>query len=81
VDGLALPEGVTLSKNNGNRLRFRVERPDETNPQLLRNLADLQAPVVTLQEVPRSLEQVYLKAMADAQAPLDVPPVAATSPI
>jgi hypothetical protein len=58
-----------------------VERPDETNPQLLRNLADVQAPVVTLQEVPRSLEQVYLKAMEDVQAPLDIHPVAAASPI
>jgi len=27
--------------------------------------------VVTLQEVPRSLEQVYLKAMAEAQLPVD----------
>jgi ABC-2 type transport system ATP-binding protein len=81
TDELVLPEGVILSENNGSRLRFRVERPDETNPQLLRNLADVQAPVVTLQEVPRSLEQVYLKAMEDAQAPLDIHPVAAASPI
>jgi ABC-2 type transport system ATP-binding protein len=81
TDELVLPEGVILSENNGSRLRFRVERPDETNPQLLRNLADVQAPVVTLQEVPRSLEQVYLKAMEDVQAPLDIHPVAAASPI
>ena len=72
VNGLTLPRGVTLSENNGSRLRFRVERPQETNPLLLRQLAEVQAPVVTLQVVPRSLEQVYLKVMADAQAPLDV---------
>ncbi|MGD8404546.1 MAG: ABC transporter ATP-binding protein [Anaerolineales bacterium] len=71
VDGLRLPKGVTLSENNGNRLKFRVERPGESNPLLLRELADVQAPVMTLQEVPHSLEQVYLKVMADAQAPLD----------
>jgi ABC-2 type transport system ATP-binding protein len=81
TDGLILPEGVTLSKNIGSKLRFRVERPDETNPLLLHKLAALQAPVVTLQEVPRSLEQVYLKVMADAQAPLDVRPIATASPI
>jgi ABC-2 type transport system ATP-binding protein len=81
ADGLILPEGVTLIENIGSRLRFRVERPEETNPLLLRNLTNIQAPVVTLQEVPRSLEQVYLKAMADAQAPLDVLPVVTALPI
>jgi len=78
-DGLTLPRGVSLSENNGSRLRFRVERPEETNPLLLRQLTEAQAPVVTLQEVPRSLEQVYLKVMADVQAPLDVRNVVAAA--
>jgi ABC-2 type transport system ATP-binding protein len=73
--GLNLPEGVALSENNGSRLRFRVEQPEETNPVLLRQMAEAHAPVVTFQEVPRSLEQVYLKVMADAQVPLDAHPV------
>lgn len=72
VDELSLPEGVTLSKNNGSNLLFRVERPQESNPLLLRRLADIHAPLVTFQEVSRSLEQVYLKVMADAQAPTEV---------
>jgi ABC-2 type transport system ATP-binding protein len=72
VGRLSLPEGVTISENNGIRLRFRVERPRESNPILLHRLAEIQASVVTLQEVPRSLEQVYLKVMADAQAPLEL---------
>ena len=76
LNGMVLPEGVMLSENNGSRLRFRVERPQETNPVLLRQLTEAQAPVVTLQEVPRSLEQVYLKVMADTQAPVDFLPVA-----
>ena len=80
-EGLTLPSGVTLSENNGSRLRFRVERPQESNPLLLRRLAEIQAQVVTLQEVPHSLEQVYLKVMADAQAPVDTHPVAAASVI
>jgi hypothetical protein len=80
-EGLTLPSGVTLSENNGSRLRFRVERPQESNPLLLRRLAEIQAQVVTLQEVPHSLEQVYLKVMADAQAPVDAHPVAAASVI
>jgi ABC-2 type transport system ATP-binding protein len=78
IDGLDLPQGVKLSKNSGSRLRFCVERPQEANPLLLRSLTEIQAPVVTLQEVPRSLEQVYLKVMADVQVPLEVHPVAAT---
>ena len=78
VEGLTLPQGVTLSENNGSRLRFRIERPQESNPLLLHRLAEIQAPVVTLQEVPRSLEQVYLKVMADTQAPLDAS-IAATA--
>ena len=81
LNGLTLPKGVTLSENNGSRLRFRVERPQEINPVLLRQLTAAQAPVVTLQEVPRSLEQVYLKVMADAQAPLDITPVAVAATI
>lgn len=81
LGGVSLPKGVELRENNGSRLRFRVERPQETNPLLLRQLTDMQAPVVTLQEVSRSLEQVYLKAMADAQAPLDARPLNVTSTI
>lgn len=78
ADGMTFPEGVVLSENSGSRLRFRVERPQESNPLLLRQLTEAQAPVMTLQEVPRSLEQVYLKVMADAQSPVDVHPIAAT---
>jgi ABC-2 type transport system ATP-binding protein len=81
INGMTLPQGVALSENNGSRLRFRVERPQEANPLLLRQLADAQAPVMTLQEVPRSLEQVYLKVMVDAQAALDIRPVVAASAI
>jgi len=79
LHGLRLPQGVTLSENDGSSLRFLVDRPEEANPELLRRLSDVQAPVVTLQEVPRSLEQVYLKAMAEAQATLDTHPVTADS--
>lgn len=71
VNDLNLPKGVTLSGSGESRLKFRVERPDESNPLLLRKLADAHAPVVTLQEIPRSLEQVYLKVMTDAHGSPD----------
>jgi ABC-2 type transport system ATP-binding protein len=78
-DNLELPKGVALSENSGSRLKFRVERPDESNPLLLRQLSNAHAPVVTLQEVPRSLEQVYLKVMTDAQVLSDTHPFTADS--
>lgn len=80
-NGMTLPEGVMLSEANDSRLRFRVERPLETNPVLLRQLAKAQAPLVTLQEVSRSLEQVYLKVMADAQTPADALSIPAVAQI
>ncbi len=69
-DGQALemPEGVSVTGTSAAALRFRVDNPGEANPRLLRELASRQAPLIAFQEVPRSLEQVYLKVMADAQA-------------
>jgi len=48
-------------------LRFRVESPQAANPLLVHALTSRNAPLVSFQEVPRKLEQVYLKTMADAQ--------------
>ncbi len=66
-DGWNIPEGVTLVARGDFSLRFRIEKPHELNPRLLRELSSLGAPVLAFSEVPRSLEQVYLKIMADAQ--------------
>lgn len=68
LDGFAPPAGVTLSGRDADRLRFRVSDPRAVNPQLVHELSARQAPVVSVQESPRTLEQVYLKVMADAQA-------------
>jgi ABC-2 type transport system ATP-binding protein len=67
--GLDVPAGVRMTEQSDSMMRFRVDDPMESNPRLLRELASRQAPLVAFQEVPRSLEQVYLKVMADAQAP------------
>ncbi len=42
-------------------LRYRSATPEMTNPMLLQRLHGLDGQVVALSEVPRSLEQVYLK--------------------
>jgi hypothetical protein len=64
---LPLPPGVTLASNNGTSLRFQVESPQTANPQLVDTLTSRHASLISLQEVPRRLEHVYLKTMADAQ--------------
>ncbi len=65
--GLPLPAGVRLVNADGTRLRFQTDRPGEANPALVHALSRANAPVIALQEVPRSLEQVYLRVMAQAQ--------------
>jgi ABC-2 type transport system ATP-binding protein len=67
-DGFVPPEGVSLLERVSDRIRFRVDDPLVANPQLVRELAARQAPIVSVSESPRTLEQVYLKVMADAQA-------------
>jgi ABC-2 type transport system ATP-binding protein len=67
VSDLRLPPGITITSAKGTHLRFQVETPQISNPSLVRMLTCYNAPLVSLQEVPRRLEHVYLKTMADAQ--------------
>ena len=67
ADGLTLPSGVRMEQPGPTLLRFLVEQPERDNPRVVEALSAGRAPLVTFQEVPRSLEQVYLKVMADAQ--------------
>ena len=48
-----------------NWLRYRTPQPDIANPKLLQTLAEQQVPVITLSEVTRSLEEVYLRIIDD----------------
>jgi ABC-2 type transport system ATP-binding protein len=64
---LNLPHGVTLASRSADTMRFRVEAPQVVNPLLVNALTSRNAPLVSFQEVPRKLEQVYLKTMAEAQ--------------
>jgi ABC-2 type transport system ATP-binding protein len=67
LDGLELPQGVVLNRRDPERLRFCIQDPQAANPILLRELIRKQAPVMSFHEVARSLEQVYLSVMAEAQ--------------
>lgn len=48
-------------------IRYTVPNPAEFNPWLLTELARQHIPVVTLSEVPRSLEEVYLRIVETGQ--------------
>ena len=67
-DGLKIPHGATLLERNELSLRFQIENPHEINQLVLGELTSAHAPLVVFQEAPRTLEQVYLKVMADAQS-------------
>jgi ABC-2 type transport system ATP-binding protein len=69
---LELPAGVSLISRAANSLKVRVERPQESNLIILNRLSSLAAPVMALQEEPRTLEQVYLKVMTDAKGNTNV---------
>ncbi|HOA23749.1 MAG TPA: ABC transporter ATP-binding protein [Aggregatilineales bacterium] len=70
----ALPDTIAdlveLDSYGHNWLRYRTPDPMTTNPQVLRRLAEHGAAVVTLSEVPQSLEQVYLRVIGSEH---DVP--------
>jgi len=65
--GLELPNGVEMLSRTATSFKVRVENPQEANPQILKNLSAKSASVMAFQEEPRTLEQVYLKVMADAK--------------
>jgi ABC-2 type transport system ATP-binding protein len=60
---LQMPEGAVLSTSSAHSIRYRTENPDQINPMILGYLLNEGLKVVSLQEVPRSLEQVYLSAI------------------
>ena len=66
--GIVPPDGVTISERAADRMRFRVDKPQVSNPLLVHELSLHNAPILSVQESQRSLEQVYLKVMADAHA-------------
>ncbi|MBN1536041.1 MAG: ABC transporter ATP-binding protein [Anaerolineales bacterium] len=65
LDGkaLRLPQGAALSSTDAHMIRYRTEHPDQVNPVILGYLLEEGLKVISLQEVPRSLEQVYLSAI------------------
>ncbi|OQY24722.1 MAG: ABC transporter [Anaerolineaceae bacterium 4572_32.1] len=67
VDGLGprLSDIVQIETQGQNWLRYRTSSPETVNPRLLQRLASLDKQVVTLSQVPRTLEEVYLRVMEE----------------
>ena len=53
-------------------IRYTVPNPTKFNPWLLSQLAQQEIPVVTLSEIPRSLEEVYLRIVENNQVDFDL---------
>lgn len=60
---LKLPSGVTEVKNGTQSRIFQVKDPCKENPPLIKELLKNKVNILTFKEVPRTLEQVYLKVM------------------
>jgi len=63
-----LPGGAKLTSQGTDWIRYQVNQPELVNPQLLASLLGNGFPIISLQEIPRSVEQLYLQAI---QAPDD----------
>ena len=65
-ENLKLPRGVEVVAKEAKRFRFRSENAEEINPLLIKEFSKENAPLLTLAEVPQTLEEVYLKVMSEA---------------
>jgi len=62
-----LPSEVEVIDRGSDWLQYRCSSPKEINPVVLERIIDQGFKVVSLYEVPRSLEQVYLQAINDGE--------------
>lgn len=63
IENIRLPNGLQVSASGEDWLRYRPANPEHENSLVLQSLLDQRIPVVSLEKVPRSLEQIYLQVM------------------
>ncbi len=66
-DSLKLPHDLQISTRGDGWLRYRSSHPEHDNPLVLQYLLDQGLKVVSLEEVPRSLEQIYLRVINEPE--------------
>lgn len=62
-----LPPGIKILDTGKNWLRYQVAQPEIVNPKVLQAMTEAGVKVVTLSEVERSLEDVYLQVIAEGE--------------
>ena len=67
LDQIRLPLDLPVISVGDTWLRFRPSNPEEENALVLQSLLDQGVKVVSLEEIPRSLEQIYLQVMNESQ--------------
>jgi len=74
LDGLLplLQDLVQVQECGVDWVRYTTSTPEMVNPQLVQRLSERGVPVITLSEVPRSLEEVYLRIVGEAPSDEDV---------
>jgi len=65
-EGLSAQHDIQIEAWGDTWFRYRTPSPATTNPALVARLAGMGAQVVTLSELPRSLEEVYLRIVGDS---------------
>lgn len=67
LDVIRLPNDLQILSAGDTWLRFRPSNPNEENAMVLQSLLDQGINVVSLKEVPRSLEQIYLQVINESE--------------
>lgn len=66
-----LPDSAVITEHGRDWVRFRAGDPQSVNPQVIQAMSAQNVRVITLAEVPRSLEEVYLSVMREGDRQAD----------
>jgi ABC-2 type transport system ATP-binding protein len=66
-DLMTLPD-VTIETQGRNWLQYRTTSPQQVNPRVLKKCADMGVEVVTLSQITRTLEDIYLQVVAEDES-------------
>lgn len=72
LDEEKLPNGLVVNAWGEDWLRFSPTDPEDQNPLVLQSLLDQGMTVISLEKIPRSLEQIYLQVMNEPAEVVEV---------
>lgn len=71
LDQVKLPNGLVINSSGDDWLRFSPTDPEYQNPLVLQSLLDQGLTVISLEKIPRSLEQIYLQVINEPEQVLE----------